>query len=100
LVVGPVALDRATHRALISGQVVHLPAREAAVLEHLMRQPGRVLPTTELLAAAGEPTDHTRQLARLLRRLSRRLRVHPLLPDLIEQVGAAGYRFTATHHRT
>jgi DNA-binding response OmpR family regulator len=92
LVVGPVALDRAARRATVSGQVVHLPAQEAALLEVLMRHPGRVLSPAELLAAPD--AEGATRLATLARRLSRRLAVSPLLPPLIELVGPAGYRFT------
>jgi DNA-binding response OmpR family regulator len=95
LVVGPVALHSAARRVLVEGYVVHLPAHETAVLGVLMRNPGRVLSRDELLGELGERVGHGRQLPRLMRRLSRRLAVHPLLPRLIERVGSDGYRFTS-----
>jgi DNA-binding response OmpR family regulator len=94
LVAGPVVLDRDARRALVTGRVVHLPAGEAVILEVLMRSPGRVLPARELLAATGDQLEHTAQLRRLVRRLSRRLAINPLLPRLIERIGPDGYRFT------
>ena len=94
LVVGPVVLDRAARRALVGGRVVHLPAGEAVILEVLMRNPGRVLSASELLAATGGQLEHTAQLRRVLRRVSRRLAINPLLPRLIERVGPDGYRLT------
>jgi two-component system KDP operon response regulator KdpE len=94
LVVGPAALDRAGRRALIAGHVVHLPAQEAAILDQLMRHPGRVFAATELLAATGQSTENAERLPRLMRRLTRRLEVCPLLPPLIERVEPTGYRFT------
>jgi DNA-binding response OmpR family regulator len=87
-------LDRAARRALVSGRVVHLPAGEAAILNVLMRSPGRVLPATELLAATGDQRNHPARPRRLIRRLSRRLATNPLGPRLIERVGPDGYRFT------
>jgi DNA-binding response OmpR family regulator len=92
LVVGPVVLDRAACRALVSGQLVHLPAQEAALLEVLMSHPGRVLSAAELLATHDAKT--AARLDTLVRRLSSRLAVIPLPQPLIERVGIAGYRFT------
>lgn len=91
LVVGPVVLDLGARRVLIEGHVVHLPVGEAVILDMLMRNPGRVLSRHELSVGADDRT--ARQLARLTRRLCRRLTVSPLLPRLIERVGRDGYRF-------
>ncbi|HET9257190.1 MAG TPA: hypothetical protein VFO16_18600 [Pseudonocardiaceae bacterium] len=101
LVVGPVALDVLGCRALVEGRVIHLPAREAAILEVLMRNPGRVMLVSELCAAIGERADRGEHVARWARRLARRLVLSPLLAPLIESVGIEsvgdeGYRYTST----
>ena len=95
--VGPVDLDLHGRRVLIDGWCVHLPAREAALLMVLMRNAGRVLTTAELAQATDsdstEPAHAVRRTRRFMRRLRRRLTVHPLTPVLIERVGD-GFRFT------
>jgi DNA-binding response OmpR family regulator len=74
--------------------VVHLPAQEAAILEVLMRNPGRVVSVSELMGAIGQPQDRSEHVARWVRRLARRLVISPLLAPLVESVGNAGYRYT------
>jgi DNA-binding response OmpR family regulator len=101
LSVGPVDLDLHGRRVLIDGWCVHLPAREATLLMVLMRNAGRVLTTAELAQATNsdstEPAPAVRRTRRFMRRLRRRLTVHPLTPVLIERVGADGFRFTFIH---
>ena len=97
--VGPVSLDAGARRVLINGWCVHLLAQETVLLQALMRQPGRVIPTRDLAAclAVFGPHDAERVLRRtkrLMRCLSRRLSVHPLTPTLIEYVENVGFRFT------
>lgn len=93
LVVGPVALDVLNRRVLVEGCVVHLPAREAAILEALMHNPGRVLSVSELSGAIGEQAERAQRVARWVRRLARRLVASPLQAPLVESVGNAGYRY-------
>lgn len=95
LSVGPVALDVAGRRVMIQGSVVHLPGREAAILEVLMRHASQVVSHHELGAAIGQRHHRDDHLARWVRRLSRRLMVTPLLPPLIETIDSAGYRYTS-----
>jgi DNA-binding response OmpR family regulator len=94
LIVGPVALDVSGRRVLVEGFVVHLPVREAAILEVLMQDAGRVVSLSELHSAIGARQAGDDDVARWVRRLSRRLAVSPLLAPLIEFVGTAGYRYT------
>ena len=79
---------------MIQGCVVHLPGREAAILEVLMRQAGQVVSPRQLSAAIGQRHHRDDRLTRWVHRLSRRLMVSPLLPSLIETVDSAGYRYT------
>jgi two-component system, OmpR family, sensor histidine kinase KdpD len=93
LIVGPAALDVVERRVLVGGFVVHLPVREAAILEVLMRDAGRVVSLSELHSAIGARQADDDDVARWVRRLSRRLAVSPLLAPLIESVGTTGYRY-------
>jgi len=63
VVLGPLTVDAAAHRALVGGIEVALTATEFALLRHLTRTPGRVFAREELLsevwgyaAAAGTRT--------------------------------------------
>lgn len=94
LVVGPVALDVPGRRVMIAGYIVHLPAREAAILDVLMRNAGKVVSISELCTVIGQRQDHGRYVARLARRMARRLIVSPLRTPLVESVGNVGYRYT------
>jgi len=89
-----VALDVVGRRVLVDGFVVHLPVREAAILEVLMRDAGRVVSLSELRGAIGARQAADDDVARWVRRLGRRLAVSPLLAPLIESVGTAGYRYS------
>ena len=90
LVVTDVALDVRSGWLAIGGWMVRLPGREAQLLEQLMRQPGRVLATADLAATLELDATH---VARLARRLRRRLLVDPLRPPMIESVAGVGCRF-------
>lgn len=79
---------------MIAGYLVHLPAREAAILDVLMRNAGRVVSVSELCTVIGERQDHGPYVARSARRLARRLIVSPPHAPLVESVGNAGYRYT------
>jgi DNA-binding response OmpR family regulator len=96
LIVGPAALDVIGRRVIIEGHMVHLPAREAAILEVLMRHAGRVVSPRELCAAIGQRRNRKDHVTRWVRRLTRRLMINPLLPPLIESVHNAGYRYLPT----
>ena len=95
LIVGPAALDVVGRRVIIQGHIVQLPAREAVILEVLMRHAGQVVSPRELCAATGQRPNHD-HVARWVRRLTRRLMINPLLAPLIESVENVGYRYTPT----
>ena len=96
LIVGPAALDVIGRRVIIEGSIVHLPAREATILEVLMRHAGRVVSARELCAAIGQQPNREDHVTRYVRRLTRRLMINPLLPPLIESVDNGGYRYLPT----
>jgi phosphate transport system protein len=89
-----VMLDLARRRAHVDGYVVHLPAREIAVLSVLMSRAGQVVYRAALADAAGTTGQaHHRTLDRMVRRLRRRLQPSPLSPARLHRVGDAGYLF-------
>jgi two-component system OmpR family response regulator len=55
LTVGDLVLDRARREALRGGRRTELTAREFALLEHLMKNAGRVLTRDQILAAVWPP---------------------------------------------
>lgn len=81
-------LDVPRHRVGVDGYLVHLPAREAALLGVLLARAGKVVHRAVLADAAGDidPTHH-RDLDRLMLRLRRRIRPSPLSPVRIHRVG-------------
>lgn len=79
---------------MIEGHIVHLPAREAAILEVLMRHAGQVVSPRALCAAIGQRHHSNHQVARWVRRLAHRLMINPLVPHLVESVQSVGYRYT------
>ncbi len=48
--VGDLELDLIAHRARLTGKIVELTSREFALLEMLMRHPGRAVPRSDLLS--------------------------------------------------
>jgi len=92
-----VVLDSVRQRLQVDGYVVHLSARETAVLRALMTRAGRVVYRPVLAAAAwgGDIEAGHCPLDRLLGRLRRRLEPSPLSPARLHRVGDAGYLFGA-----
>jgi phosphate transport system protein len=95
--VNGVVLDVARRRAIVDGYVVHLPARETAVLSVLMARAGQIVYRTALATAAGTTGDAHRAVDRMVRRLRRRLQPSPLSPARLHRVGDTGYLFGSRH---
>lgn len=93
---GGVVFDGARRRVLVDGYLVHLSAREAAILGVLMDRSGQVVYRAALVDAAwgtrGRPHG---AVDRLLRRLRRRLEPSPVSPVRLRRVGDTGYLFGA-----
>jgi len=70
--VGPLQLDRRTREVRVNGEPVHLPPRGLAILERLLRDPGRLVSRAELEHAVwgDDPpdSDALRSQIHLLRR--------------------------------
>lgn len=92
-----VTLDVPRRRAQVDGYLVHLPAREAALLSVLLTHAGQIVYRPALADAAGDiDHSHHRDLDRLMRRLRRRIQPSPLSPARIHRVGDTGYLFDST----
>ena len=95
-----VLLDVPRRRADVDGYLLHLPARETALLSLLMARAGQVVHRAALAAAAGTTDQaHHRTLDRMVRRLRRRLQPSPLSPDRLHRVGDTGYLFGSSLDR-
>lgn len=93
LIVGDIAMDRAAHRVKRAGQEVHLGPTEFRLLEHLMRNPGRVFSREQLLDAVwgSDVYVEARTVDVHIGRLRKALSVHGGAPDPIRTVRSAGY---------
>jgi len=84
-------MDLSRHEVSIQGKDVSLTAKEFGLLEHLLRNPGRVL-TREVLLNHVWGYDYfgtTRTVDVHIRRLKQKL---PLLDDAIVSVKSLGYK--------
>jgi two-component system, OmpR family, response regulator len=96
LEVGPLTLDPASREVARDGEPIVLSAKEFALLEALMRNPGRVLSRYELLEAAWDRGYENRSnvvdvyISYLRDKLGR-----PFGAQAIETVRGAGYRLRA-----
>ena len=89
LVAGALSLDLRSRRVAVAGTEVELTAREFALLETLMRNPGRVLSRMELLSSAwGYDFDPNSNVVDVYVRYLR----NKVGGDAIETVRGAGYR--------
>ena len=91
-----ILLDPARRRALIDGYLVHLPARETAILAVLMTHAGQIVHRATLADAAGhtDQPDHP-HLDRLMHRLRRRTQPSPLSPARLHPT-ETGYLLSST----
>lgn len=90
---GPLVMDLARHEVIVGGQEVGLTAKEFGLLEHLLRNPGRVL-TRDVLLNAVWGYDYygtTRTVDVHIRRLKLKL---PLLDEAIVSVKSLGYKLS------
>jgi len=88
---GNLVMDLARHELTVQGEEVPLTAKEFGLLEHLLRNPGRVLTREVLLNAVWgyEYYGTTRTVDVHIRRLKQKL---PVLDDAIVSVKSLGYK--------
>ncbi|HVE92429.1 MAG TPA: response regulator transcription factor [Actinomycetota bacterium] len=92
---GPVRLDVERHEVKVRGRVVDLPPKEFALLECLIRKPGKLM-TRESLIAQVWGQDYfgdTRTLDVHVKRLRSKLEDDPHNPVHIRTVRGLGYKF-------
>jgi len=84
-------MDRSRHEVKVEGQEVALTTKEFGLLEHLLRNPGRVLTRDQLLNAVWgyDYYGTTRTVDVHVRRLKQKI---PLLDDAIVSVKSLGYK--------
>lgn len=93
--VGDLELDLIAHRARLTGKIVELTSREFALLEMLMRHPGRAVPRSDLLSNVwGLDFDPRSNLVDVYIRYLRR----KVGDDRIQTVRGVGYRIVKPAH--
>ena len=93
LVYGPLRMDLTRHEVMVKGEEVVLTAKEFGLLEHFLRNPGRVLTRDMLLNSIWgyEYYGTTRTIDVHVRRL--KLKV-PFLNDAIISIKSLGYKLS------
>lgn len=93
LVADDIAMDRVAHRVKRGGHEVHLGPTEFRLLEHLMRNPGRVFSREQLLDAVwgSDVYVEARTVDVHIGRLRKALSAHGEAADPIRTVRSAGY---------
>ena len=91
MILGPLMIDRAERRAVLAGEVLSLTPREFALLAHLARNAGRVVPRTELLSKVWETMfdPGSNVIVAHIKNLREKLGGHA---TMIETVRGTGYR--------
>jgi len=105
---GDLTLDPVTHRVERAGQVIHLTAREYAILELLLRHEGQALTRDQIAAGAWEMgADHASNVVDVFVRNLRRKLDDPYPDTVLHTVRGIGYALRApaedargVHHDT
>ena len=94
---GPIHIDLFHRSVTRDGAPIHLAPKEYAVLAELAKHPGRVLTHAHLLRTAWGPAQETQidYLRVAVRGLRRKLEADPVIPSLILNEPAVGYRLNA-----
>lgn len=92
---GGLVLDPAAHEVSLDGRPVKLTAKEFAILETFMRQPGIVLSRQQILESAWGFSDYVdeRGVDVHVRHLREKLGDDAARPRFIETIRGVGYRF-------
>jgi two-component system response regulator RegX3 len=98
---GPVRIDADRHEVRVHGVVVELPPKEFALLECLVRSPGRLL-TREWLIHQIWGEDYygdTRTLDVHIKRLRAKIERNTRFPEHLRTVRGLGYKYVADESR-
>jgi two-component system KDP operon response regulator KdpE len=93
--VGPVRIDLVDKRVERDGRPIHLTPKEWGLLEHLVRNRGRLIGHAELLQAVWGPQyhDETNYLRVFVAQLRKKLEADPAHPTMIVTEPGMGHRF-------
>ena len=91
--VGPLALDRLERHATLNGKPVDLTPREFELLTYLAKEPGRVVPRSELLLRVWETTADAGSNVVDAHIMKVREKLGEFAP-LVETIRGIGYRFS------
>ncbi|WP_454698191.1 response regulator [Arthrobacter humicola] len=93
--VGDFAVDLANRKVTRDGATVRLTPREWAILELLVRNPGRLITQQQMLAKIWGPgyEGETHYLRVYMGQLRRKLEAHPARPSHLLTEAGMGYRF-------
>ncbi|MCL2507728.1 MAG: response regulator transcription factor [Oscillospiraceae bacterium] len=94
LVTGGLSLDTETKEILLDGESVKLTAREYGILEHLMRNMGRVLSTGQIYEAVwNEPSFMTEKTVTVhIKKIREKIEINPKDPKYLKVVWGIGYK--------
>ena len=89
------AMDLARHEVISAGKEISLTAKEFGLLEHLLRNPGRVLTRDALLNAVWgyDSSPNTRTVDIHVVKLRQKLEPDPNVPRHFTTLHGVGYRF-------
>jgi two-component system response regulator RegX3 len=94
LVVGPIRIDTERHEVSAHGRSVDLTPKEFALLETLMRRPGKLVTRTILLSEVWgiEYVGDGRTLDAHIRRVRSKIEEDPGRPRYVKTVRGLGYK--------
>jgi two-component system response regulator RegX3 len=94
LVVGPIRIDTERHEVSAHGRSVDLTPKEFALLETLMRRPGKLVTRTILLSEVWgiEYVGDGRTLDARIRRVRAKIEEDPGRPRYVKTVRGLGYK--------
>ncbi len=94
LAVGDLRLDPARRRVTVGGRPVDLTPTEFALLETMLRLPGRIFTRSQLLDAVHGVSDeaYERAIDSHVKNLRRKIEPEPRAPRYVETVYGVGYR--------
>lgn len=96
--IGDISLDEKTLQVTLRGQPINLTPNEFRLLNHLMRNPDKLITKDEFLANVWdyEPCDDVNFMRVTVRRLRSKIEEAPSKPRYLKTVHGLGYQFCST----
>lgn len=94
LTTGSLSLDTESKLVTLDGDPVRLTAREYGILEHLMRNMGRVLSTSQIYEAVWNEPSYTsdKTVTVHIRKIREKIEIDPKNPKYLKVVWGIGYK--------